>query len=122
MTTHMLLVAHGSRREKSNHEVKILSSKLGFLATDYASVSYAFLELAEPGIPDALRKLIHSGAEKIVVVPYFLAAGRHVVDDIPAEVESVRKDHPDVKIVTVPHLGSMDGIPRLLLQLAGLAH
>ena len=46
-----------------------------------------FLELAEPSIPDGIQRCIDAGATEVVVVPYFLSAGRHVSEDIPAEVE-----------------------------------
>jgi len=118
MSAHLLLVAHGSRRESSNKEVLTLCKKLGYLGTEYASVSCAFLELAEPGIVDALEALVENGAKDIVVVPYFLAAGRHVVEDVPAEIKRVEKEFPDVDIKIAPHFGANDDIPGLLLRLA----
>ncbi len=117
--TALLLVAHGSRRAASNEEVRQLAAALAAQAgTRYHQVRCAFLELAEPSIPDGLRQCIAGGAEAVRVVPYFLAAGRHVVEDIPAEMAPVIAAHPEVQVTLTPHLGAAAGIAPLLLDLA----
>ncbi len=118
---HLLLVAHGSRRAASNAEVQTLAKKLSYLGSEYDGVTHAFLELAEPNIPDALEGLIKAGAKSIAVVPYFLAAGKHVVEDVPAEITKVKNAYPDIDIKVAPHLGAVDDIPRLLLRVAASA-
>jgi len=116
----LLLVAHGSRRAASNDEVRELASQLeAHTNGTYGQVACAFLELAEPSIPDGLRQAIHAGAGEIIVLPYFLSAGRHVVVDIPGEVDVVRAEYPNVDITLVSYLGASAGIVELLATLAG---
>ena len=114
--TQLLIVAHGSRREASNNEVRQLAHKLNDMSHQYDAVKPAFLELAEPSIPDGLRAAIVNGATKIVVFPYFLTAGRHVAEDIPAEIQKVIVESPDVEIILAPYLGAADDIANLLLN------
>ena len=115
----LLVVAHGSRREQSNDEVRDLTACLREQSGDaYAQVECAFLELAEPSIPDGIRNAIRAGAEQVTVMPYFLSAGRHVVKDIPAEIEIVRSEFPEIEIVLAPYLGAAAGLTELLLQQA----
>ncbi len=114
----LLVVAHGSRRQASNHEVRELVVQLRALDHRYDRIECAFLELAEPSIPDGLRGLIESGSSEVVLMPYFLAAGRHVVADIPDEIEIVRKEHPAVTIHVAPYLGAAPGIADMLLSQA----
>ncbi len=117
----LLLVAHGSRREASNEEVRRLARRVEEAAGDrYAVVEAAFLELAEPSIPEGIRRCLEQGAGEVVVLPYFLSAGRHVSQDIPAEVEKARRDHPGSRIRLVPYLGAAPGIAELLLAQASL--
>ena len=85
----------------------------------FAAIECAFLELAEPSIPDGLARLIADGAAHITVLPYFLSAGRHVAEDIPEEVEGVQAAHPDVHIEIAPYLGTSEVMPRLLLTMLG---
>ena len=115
----LLVVAHGSRRAESNDEVRALTGRLS-AQTDgtYGWVECAFLELAEPSIPDGLRAAIREGATELVVVPYFLSAGRHVVTDIPAEIDVVRREAPGIDIVLAPYVGAASEMTGLLLQQA----
>ena len=115
----LLVVAHGSRRAESNDEVRQLTARLERQADGaYGHVRSAFLELAEPSIPDGLRAAVRAGACEVVVLPYFLSAGRHVVKDIPAAVDSVRREYPDIKITLAPYLGASTGLVELLLAQA----
>lgn len=110
----VLLVAHGSRVAESNAEIETLALRLAAnLPAGYA-VSHAFLELASPSIGDALDTLAEDGITRVLVVPYFLAAGRHVTEDIPAIVEAARKRHPHLEARVTGHLGAEEGVPALL--------
>jgi len=114
----VLLVAHGSRVAASNAEVADLAVRLaGELGSDQA-VGHAFLELAEPSIPEGMDALAAAGARRIVVIPYFLSAGRHVTEDIPALVDAARKRHPGVEIEMTRHFGAQESVARLLSTMA----
>ena len=115
----LLLVAHGSRRTESNDEVRQLARDLGVKVDgEYGQVACAFLELVEPSIPDGLRAMIRAGAREVIVLPYFLSAGRHVAIDIPAEVNIIRAESPEVDITLAPYLGASSGVIDLLMGLA----
>ncbi|GAX62555.1 sirohydrochlorin cobaltochelatase [Candidatus Scalindua japonica] len=115
----LLLVAHGSRRQQSNDEVVLLADKLRKKCfMHYDIVNAAFLELAEVLIPDGIKKCIDEGASSIVVLPYFLNSGRHVIEDIPNIVNDTIKNHPDVDIRIAPHLGASDLMMELLIASA----
>lgn len=115
----LLIVAHGSRRAQSNEEIAALTNQIEALAgDDFGLVSCAFLELADPSIPDGITDLVARGAKQVCVVPYFLAAGTHVKNDIPAEVEKARVQHADIAISMTGYLGAQPGIAKLLLGIA----
>ena len=114
---HLLIVAHGSRRKESNDEVRELTQRIKAQSgSEFADVRCAFLELAEPLIPDGVIECIKNGATEVIVLPYFLSAGRHVVTDIPEEVEKARQQYPDTKVSIAPYLGSIEAIPSLMAQ------
>lgn len=115
----MLIVAHGSRRAASNQEIESLTANVRNVAGDsFAHIDCAFLELAEPSIPAGIEALVKQGATDILVVPYFLAAGTHVTEDIPGIVEQAQKQFPDIALRTTDYLGSNPGMAKLLLGLA----
>ncbi|MES1940937.1 CbiX protein [Salinisphaera sp. T5B8] len=118
MKKSLLVVAHGSRRQASNDEVRALTERVRAESGErFAAIECAFLELADPSIPDGLERLIADGAAHITVLPYFLSAGRHVAEDIPEEVATTQAQHPDVHIEIAPYLGTSETMPKLLLTM-----
>ena len=116
----LLLVAHGSRLPDANAEVARLTEQLREASGDrFEIVAHAFLEIAEPDIPSGIDVCIEQGAAQLWVLPYFLAAGRHVRDDVPALLDQARERHPQAAIYLCEHLGAEAGLPELLLRLAG---
>ena len=116
----LIIVAHGSRREASNDEVRELTERIRETSFEFDAVECAFLELAEPSIPDGIRAAIATGHDHIVVLPYFLSAGRHVMEDIPAQIQTVLEENPDTDVHLAPYVGSAEGIAELILQQANL--
>jgi len=115
----LLLVAHGSRRKQSNDEVVLLAEKLkSQCSQQYNIVNAAFLELAEVLIPDGIKQCVTDGATSIVVLPYFLNSGRHVVEDVPNIINDCIGQYPDIEISLAPHLGASDLMMDLILSSA----
>lgn len=114
----LLIVAHGSRKEASNLEVKLLTQKLeSFVQYRYDTVKSAFLEFAEPNLEESMMACINEGATHVVILPYFLASGNHVSQDIPRIVDMMKQEYPNVTITLKGHLGSAPGMPSLLSTL-----
>jgi sirohydrochlorin ferrochelatase len=116
--TYLLVVAHGSRRDESNLEVGELIARLRTNCSLFSGIDYAFLEIARPSIHEALRQQIAQGADEIIVMPYFLSAGRHVVADIPEQVEQIRAETPTINIKIAPYLGASNRIDDLVIHQA----
>ncbi len=107
----LLIVAHGSRRAASNESVSKLARQVATLDNQFNQVQSAFLEIVEPSIPEGIIRLIKAGADEVVILPYFLTAGRHVVEDVPAEVAKAQEQHPNINLQILPHLGDTDLMP-----------
>jgi sirohydrochlorin cobaltochelatase len=107
----ILLVGHGSRRERSNEQVRelavALEERLGI------PVDAGFLELAAPAIPEAIAGLAGAVSE-VTVVHLSLFAASHVKNDVPLAVERARGDHPGLTINNGAHLGVHPAIVDLL--------
>jgi len=107
----ILLAGHGSRRERSNEQVRelaaALESRLG-VPTDAG-----FLELAEPSLVEAIDGLARA-VSTVTVVHLSLFAASHVKNDVPLAVERARADNPSVAIHNGAHLGVHPAIVDLL--------
>ncbi len=113
----LLIVAHGSRRNESNEEIRRLSNRIKENAGPaFDLVMSAFLEISSPQVDSAIADLIDEGATQIKVFPYFLSAGTHVVNDIPRLIQEGREAHPDVHFEILPHMGALQGISTLILS------
>ena len=115
----LIIVAHGSRKDSSNEEVKALGEKVGSLQDQhYAFVMTAFLEFAAPSLEESMRSCIDKGMSEMVILPYFLASGNHVTRDIPEVLQNIQASYPKVKITLKEHVGSSPGMVDLLSDMA----
>jgi sirohydrochlorin ferrochelatase len=111
----VLLVCHGSKVEASgdavNQVVETLQEK-----EPSAFFHCAFLELQKPSISEGIELCLSQGADEVIVVPYFVQAGRHVVWDIPRIVSDAQALHPDKKIRLADYLGFDERIVSVVLD------
>jgi sirohydrochlorin ferrochelatase len=112
----LLIIAHGSRKLSSNHEVKLLAQSVSSQTSNFDLVEHAFLELTTPQVSDGMTTLIEKGATEVVILPYFLAAGFHVVDDLPVLLDSAQAKYPNVKFSLLKHLGAAELMPSWIIQ------
>jgi sirohydrochlorin ferrochelatase len=102
--TALLLIAHGSRRPAANADLDHLAEQMR-VGGEYRHVQPAYLELCEPGIVAGGELCVAAGAERVVLVPYFLSAGVHVVEDLAAARDVLANRHPAVEFVLAEPLG-----------------
>src|SRR3972149_4250761 len=111
----ILLLGHGSRAEDANMGMYEVIREIGE-TTEYDIVEAGFLELNHPSIPEAIDLCVEKGAEEVIVIPYFLHMGRHVLEDLPKEIEKGRRKHPGISILLGPHLGFHKKLVELVLE------
>jgi len=105
----VLLISHGSRLPGTELEVGEFVKRLRAQNKD-AVIEYAFLEIAEPSIPEGIDRCVNKGATEIIVLLNFLNAGKHVDEDIPAIIGEAQQKYPKVKFHMTPPVGRHDGI------------
>ena len=103
-STAVLLIAHGSRHAPANADLHELAIR--FAATGlYAVVEGCFLELAEPDIATGGDRCVARGAHRVLMIPYFLSAGVHLIRDLTAARDELLVRHPGVEFRLGPALG-----------------
>src|ERR1700722_6738687 len=108
VNTGIVIFAHGSSVPSANEAVRIVAQAAA-TAGGFDSVETAFLE-ARPSLAEAVQRLVASGANRILVVPYFLTLGIHLQRDLPAIVDRLAEAHQNLEIRVTPPL---DGHPAL---------
>jgi sirohydrochlorin cobaltochelatase len=117
MTRAIVLVGHGSRdaqwREPMDEVARRIRARVA-----QVDVRCAFLELEQPGLPEAIADLVEVGADAIRVVPMFLGAGRHAREDLPRLVEQCRYAHPEIPIELQASVGENARVLDIIATLA----
>jgi sirohydrochlorin ferrochelatase len=113
-TTGVIICDHGSRRAQSNDSLKEVARLFAdrFPAVDI--VEPAHMELAMPDIAAAYAKCVERGANHLVILPFFLARGKHWTRDIPSLTSQAAADHPGTSYQVAEPLGIDDLILDLL--------
>lgn len=114
----ILLVDHGSRQASANAQLEKVANLVA--QRSEMPVGYAHMELAEPTMEAAIEALIAKGAESVVVMPYFLAPGRHATTDIPRMAHEIFARHPGVLWSVAAPLGVHELLAELVLVRVGL--
>ncbi|AEY02594.1 cobalamin (vitamin B12) biosynthesis protein CbiX [Oceanimonas sp. GK1] len=116
-----ILVAHGSRRAAANEEIAGFAQRMtAAMNGGFDLVGYGFWELAEPSLAQVIDAQVAAGARDITLFPYFLAEGKHVVNDLPSVLAEKKAQYPGVKLTQLPHLGAIPGFEHwLAAQLQG---
>lgn len=100
----IILLGHGSRvPDAGRHMEKVaqaLQAKYG-----YKIVEVCYMSRLGPHFPEAFERCVRLGGTDIVVIPYFLHDGLHLVLDIPEMMQQVASRYPHVRLVLGRNLG-----------------
>ena len=107
-----VLLGHGSREPGTEAEIKALTQELASASPDWR-FAHAFLN-QEPVLETAVTKLIQAGCSRIRVMPLLVFTGKHILEDVPREIERLQALHPTVHFEREPHLFKLPGFSALL--------
>jgi sirohydrochlorin ferrochelatase len=113
--TAVLLIAHGSRHAPANADLHRLAGRFAD-SGDFPIVVASFLELAEPDIGTAGDQCVERGADRVLMVPYFLSEGIHLTRDLTAARDELSARHPGVSFTLGKSLGPDPLLDRLVIE------
>lgn len=116
----LILFSHGSLLCGAGETLKEHASALKSRG-DYCAVEVGFMNYSAPTFEEAIEKCFDAGADRIVVVPYFLIPGKFVKYDLQKRVEAAAQQHSPVPFVIAPPLGQDSLLADALLDLASTA-
>jgi sirohydrochlorin ferrochelatase len=115
--TSLLLIAHGSRQDAANVDLRRLADELR-KKEPYGIVQASFLELARPNIDEGAARCVEGGAKRVIMVPYFLSAGTHVQRDLAAACERLSRKYPTVRFQLAEPLSGHPLLAQVVLERA----
>jgi sirohydrochlorin ferrochelatase len=100
----IILLGHGSRvpeaAENMRKTAERLKEKYG-----YARVEVCFMSRLGPHFPEVFEKCVRQGVTRVLVIPYFLHMGLHLLLDIPKMMQREGQKYPQVELVLGKGLG-----------------
>ena len=113
MITAVIILGHGSRTGDADSGIKRVTAEVK-TSGGFDMVAHAFLQYMQPGPEEVIDRCVSAGADRIVIVPFFLQPGAHAMKDVPALALKIKTRYPGIDIfvtdLVVPILLS----PRLL--------
>ncbi|HUQ95940.1 MAG TPA: CbiX/SirB N-terminal domain-containing protein [Bryobacteraceae bacterium] len=117
MKTAIILFAHGSSVESANEAVRHVTAEVG-RAGGFPWMDTAFLEAAHPTLAESIARMAGQGAERVIVVPYFLTLGIHLQRDLPRIVGELSERHKGLSIEVAPPLDGHPALQQIVLERA----
>ena len=116
----VIVLAHGSRGEIGSQAVadtlaRICSGLRVLLSPDVEITSGA-MQFNHPDLEEAVEALAARDVNNIVVAPYFLFPGRHVMEDIPQIIQGLSCAHPEIKFALADNLGLNEAFVELMAR------
>lgn len=114
MEKHIILLGHGSQAVCGNDSLPEMAAMVAKMAG--LDVRYAYLQFGAPNLLDAVKTAVEDGAAEVVIIPYFLHMGNHVIKDIPEEIAALVKKYPGVELRITDHLGAHPKLAEIVLE------
>jgi sirohydrochlorin cobaltochelatase len=112
--TTVLLVGRGSTDPDANAEVHKVA-RLLWEGRGLAGVETAFVSLADPSVPAGLERCRRLGAERIVVLPYFLFTGV-LPDRVDRQAAEWAEAHPAIDVRRAAVMGATEELAALVME------
>ncbi|MEC9484237.1 MAG: CbiX/SirB N-terminal domain-containing protein [Halomonas sp.] len=115
MDNALILLAHGSRDPRWRAPFDSLAAALA--ARLEKPLRMAYMELCEPSLETVAAELEAAGCRRGEILPLFFAAGRHLREDVPAQIDALHRAHPQLALTLLPPVGEH---PAFVDALAGI--
>ncbi len=108
----LILFAHGARDPQWARPVQAVAQRLTTENPDLPVV-IAFLEFMTPSLPEAIDAIVRQSGgvpQQIDILPFFIAQGGHLREEVPAMLAEIRGQHPQLELRLLPPLGELPSV------------
>ncbi|MCK9197278.1 MAG: CbiX/SirB N-terminal domain-containing protein [Syntrophales bacterium] len=109
----VILMGHGSRVPGAGEGMEKVAQWLKEKRSG-TMIEICYMSELGPHFPEILEKCVREGADKIIVMPYFLHLGIHLREDIPAMMGKEAKKYPGLTLILGRHLGFDESLAELV--------
>lgn len=91
----VVILGHGSKsllaKEDFDYIVELVQQKMST-----SVVLGAHMEMASPSLEEVVSQLSEDKVVQVVVLPYFLFNGNHILEDIPEKIQVLQLQYPNI--------------------------
>lgn len=112
MNKTLILFAHGARDPEWARPVQAVAQRLQTENPDLPVV-IAFLEFMSPTLPEAIDAIVRQlgdMTQQIDILPFFIAQGGHLRQEVPVMLSEIRVQHPQLQLRLLPPLGELPSV------------
>ncbi|QMV73790.1 CbiX/SirB N-terminal domain-containing protein [Comamonas piscis] len=116
----LILLSHGSKDPVWRRNAEHLLAQVQ-QAQPKAAVACAYLDWCDPPLGPAVAQLLqaHPQLQHITIWPLLFGVGKHASEDIPALVNELAPQYPQLKLQIAPAMGEDARVIQLLAGMAG---
>jgi sirohydrochlorin ferrochelatase len=119
--TALILFSHGSLLCGAGNTLYEHAGRLRKLGR-FDIVEVGYLNYSRPDFMVAVEKCAATGADRIVILPYFLVPGKFVGVDLPRRVAEAGERYPKIEFIVAEPIGFDVRLTDAILELAVGAH
>ena len=113
----IILFGHGARDIRWREPFDQLAS-LWKKCTPEVPVELAVLEMMQPDLQSAVKKLVAMKVQKISIIPVFFGQGGHLRNDFPILIEQCRKEFIGIEFNVSTAVGEDMGVLNAIIDFA----
>ncbi len=111
----VIMLGHGSRVAGAGENMEKIARRLKEVY-NFRTIEFCFMSRLGPHFPETLQRVVAAGETNIMVLPYFLHSGVHILLDIPEMMQQEAKKYPGIKLTFGENLGYDDMLVELLYK------
>jgi sirohydrochlorin ferrochelatase len=109
----VIMMGHGSRVPGAGEDMERVARRLKERRAEI-TIETCYMSELGPHFPEILEKCVREGADRVIVMPYFLHLGVHLREDIPAMMAAEAKKYPGLTLILGRHLGFDESLADLV--------
>lgn len=111
----LIILGHGSRADGAADNMEKVALRLKE-RLDYEIVETCQMSGKGFLFPEVFDRCLKQGAAFVLVLPYFLHRGIHILLDVPRMMQEKAKEYPGVKVVLGSNLGFDEALVDIMLK------
>jgi sirohydrochlorin cobaltochelatase len=114
----LILFAHGARDPAWANPLRQVEASVRRMAGGNLHVALAFMDFIAPNLLDTVNAAIAQGAQRIRIVPLFIAHGGHLQNDLPKLIADLQTQWPAIEFKLARAIGEEERVIAAMAEAA----